>query len=170
VRRPASADLLLLATVLLWGLNFTVTKYVLSHGFEPLAYSSIRYTAGACLFYAFTFQRERSFRVGRRRDLVLLGIAAGAGIYLNQVAYVYSIKLTTATTVALILGVTPIFAALGAFAVGLERLSLAFWAAVGISFLGVSLVAVGSGGGVSTSAPATCSPSARPRAGRPTRS
>ena len=61
----------------------------------------------------------------------------------------YAVKLTTATTVALILGVTPIFAALVAYAVGLERLSRTFWIASVISFGGVALVAIGSGGGLS---------------------
>ncbi len=150
MRRPGAVDLMLLATVLIWAFNFTVTRYVLTHGWHPLAYSAVRYSSAAVLFSAFTFQRERSFRVGRRRDVVLLLIAAGVGIWLNQLTYVYAIKLTTATTVALILGSTPIFAALGAFAVGLERMSGRFWAAAVISFAGVALVAVGSAGGVST--------------------
>ena len=38
MRRPELADLMLLATVTLWALNFTVTKYVISHGFQPIAY------------------------------------------------------------------------------------------------------------------------------------
>src|SRR5919204_2143466 len=141
---------MLLATVVLWAFNFTVTRYALTHGWHPLAYSSLRYSAGALLFAAFVAGGERSFRVGRRRDLVLLGIAAAFGIFLNQVAYVYAIKLTNATTVALILGITPIFAALAAFAIGLERLSLRFWVAALVSFGGVALVAAGAGGGVST--------------------
>jgi len=38
MRGPDVADLMLLSTVTLWALNFTVTKYVISHGFEPIAY------------------------------------------------------------------------------------------------------------------------------------
>jgi drug/metabolite transporter (DMT)-like permease len=138
---------MLLATTLLWALNFTVTRYALTNGWNPLAYSALRYSAGALLFAAFVAGSERSFRVGRRRDVLLLGIAAGVGVFLNQVVYVYAIKLTNATTVALILGITPIFAALGAFAVGLERLSLRFWVAALVSFAGVALVALGAGEG-----------------------
>jgi drug/metabolite transporter (DMT)-like permease len=147
MRRPTIVDLMLLVTVLLWAFNFTVTKYVLTHGWKPLAYSSIRYSAGALLFSAFTYKLERSFRIGRRRDLLLLVIAAGAGIWLNQLSYVYAIKFTTATTVALVLGITPIFAALGAFAAGVERLSFRFWIAAVVSFGGVALIAAGSAGG-----------------------
>jgi drug/metabolite transporter (DMT)-like permease len=136
------------ATVLLWGFNFTVTKYVLTHGFKPLAYSTIRYGGAAVLFGALTLRREGSFSVGRR-SIPLLLAAAAVGIFLNQLGYMYAVKLTTATTVALILGTTPIFAAILASAAGLERLSTTFWIAGLISFGGVALVAAGSGGGLS---------------------
>src|SRR5919202_1364041 len=148
VRRVARADLMLLVTVLLWGFNFTVTKYVLTHGFQPLAYSVIRYGGAALLFAGLTFRREGGLRISRR-DVPLLLVAAGFGILLNQLTYMYAVKLTTASTVALILGTTPIFTALIARAFGLERLSRRFWAASVVSFGGAALVAVGSEGGIS---------------------
>jgi LPXTG-motif cell wall-anchored protein len=135
---------MLVATILIWSLNFTVTRYVLEHGFQPLAYSSVRYGIAATMFAAFTYGYERSFRV-RRRDIALLVGAAVVGILLNQLSYVYAIKFTNASTTALILGSTPIFAALIAWAIGFERVSSRFWAATFVSFGGVALVAVGSG-------------------------
>jgi drug/metabolite transporter (DMT)-like permease len=148
VRRFGTADALLLVTVLLWGLNFSVTKYVLTHGFQPLAYSSIRYTAGALLFSALTYAGERTLAV-RRRDLPLLLLAAAVGIWLNQAAYVYALTFTTASTTALVLGITPILAAVIAFAVGVERVGRGFIVAGALSFAGVALVAIGSGGDIS---------------------
>jgi len=139
---------MLLTTVLVWALNFTVTRYALTHGWHPLAYSALRYSAGALLFATFTFGSERSFRIGGRRDVGLLLFAAAVGIWLNQLAYVYAIKLTNASTVALIVGITPVFVALGAFAVGLERASRRFWLAASVSLAGVAVVALGSGGDV----------------------
>jgi len=62
---------MLIATIVIWSLNFTVTRYVLQHGFHPLAYSTVRYGIAATLFAAFTYGYEGSFRV-RRRDLVPL--------------------------------------------------------------------------------------------------
>jgi drug/metabolite transporter (DMT)-like permease len=137
---------MLSATVVIWALNFTVTRYVVTHGFAPLAYSTVRYGAAALLFATVTYGREGSLRV-RRRDVGLLLAAAAVGIWLNQLAYVYAIKFTTASTTALILGSTPIFAALFAFSVGLERLGGRFWLATLVSFAGVALVAAGAGGG-----------------------
>lgn len=148
MRRPELADLLLLATVTLWALNFTVTKYVLSHGFQPIAYSCFRFAGATVVFGAITYVRERSLSLARR-DLVTLGIAAGIGIFLNQLAFSYAIKLTTATTVALLFGTLPVMTGLFAFALGIERVGRRFWAAAVLACAGAALVAVGSGGGVS---------------------
>jgi len=149
MRRPAPVDLMLIATVVIWAFNITVTKYVLTHGFKPLAYASIRYGVAALLFAALTIALERTLRVGGGRSLLLLG-AAAVVLLGNQFAFVYALKLGTATTVALILGTTPIFTAIISFAFGLERLSLQFWLATAITFGGVVLVAVGSGGSLSS--------------------
>ena len=112
---------MLLATVTLWGLNFTVTKYVLSHGFQPLAYGCLRFAAASAILGGIAAGRERTLTV-RRRDLVFLGVAALIGICLNQVTFVYATKLTTATAVALMFGTLPVMAGLFAFAFGIERL------------------------------------------------
>ncbi|MDQ5820760.1 MAG: DMT family transporter [Actinomycetota bacterium] len=146
MRRPA-ADFLLLATVTLWALNFTASKYILEHGFRPLAYSSVRYALAALLFTAIVLPRERSLRVGRS-DLKLLG-AGAILLFANQVCFIYALKFTTATTVALLFGTLPIFTALIASAVGMERLSRRFWLAAAVSFAGVALVALGSSVGLS---------------------
>jgi drug/metabolite transporter (DMT)-like permease len=148
--RRRTAELMLLTTVLLWALNFTVTKYVLEHGFQPLAYSTVRYGMATIIFTWFTYGVERSFRV-RRRDIPLILGAAALGIWLNQLSYVYALTYTNASTVALILGATPIFVALIAFAVGVERLHAGFWLAAVVSFGGVALIALGNEGGVSGS-------------------
>jgi drug/metabolite transporter (DMT)-like permease len=144
VRRVHAVDLMLLGTVLLWALNSTVTRYVLTHGFHPLAYATIRYAAATVLFWAFTYSRERTFRIASR-DLKYIAIA-GAAIYFNQLCFVYSIDKTSAATVTLFLGTTPIFIGLISSVVGLERLTHDFWIATIVSLIGVGFVASGSGG------------------------
>src|SRR5437762_388692 len=129
---------MLLGTILLWALNVTVTRYLLTHGFHPLAYATIRYFAATSLFWAFTWQRERSFRIGLS-DGKLVGVAALL-IFLNQVCFVGSVHLTTASTVGLVLGTTPVFVGVFALLSGLERPNLAFWLATAVSFLGVGLI------------------------------
>src|SRR5436309_5130415 len=71
-------------------------------------------------------------------------------LFLNQLCFIYALRFTTATTVALLFGTLPVFTALVARGTGIERHSLRFWLATGLSFAGVVLVAVGSGGKLST--------------------
>ncbi|MDX6544187.1 MAG: hypothetical protein QOK32_1790 [Gaiellaceae bacterium] len=146
MRKPA-ADLLLILTVSLWALNFTAGKYILTHGFRPLAFSSVRYGIAGLLFTTIVLPRERSLRIDRT-DLKLLG-AGAILLFANQLSFVYALRFTTATTVALLFGTLPIFTALISSAVGMERLSVRFLIAAAVSFAGVGLVALGSSVGLS---------------------
>ncbi len=116
---------MLFGTVILWALNITVTKYMFEHGWKPLAYGTIRYFFAISLFWAFTYWRERSFRIARS-DVKLVALAA-LMIFLNQLCFVYGVKLAHASTVALLLGTTPIFIGVISLALGLEHLPSAFW-------------------------------------------
>jgi drug/metabolite transporter (DMT)-like permease len=138
---------MLLSTIVLWALNLTASRYVLTHGFQPLAYSTLRYATAAAIFLVLTVAVERTLRAGRSDLRLVLG--AATLLFVNQIGFVYALDRTTASTVGLILGATPVFAALIAVALGLDRLSGRFWAATVVSFAGVGLVATGAGGEVS---------------------
>ena len=138
-------ELMLLTTILLWSLNLSVTKYILEHGLAPLSYATVRYGLAGLMFVVLTFVAERTLRF-ERRHLPLLALASGA-LWLNQLSFVFALDRTTASTIGLVLGAIPIFAALLGLVLGTERLSRRFWLAAAVSLLGVALVAVGSGGG-----------------------
>jgi drug/metabolite transporter (DMT)-like permease len=139
---------MLLGTVSLWALNFTVSKYILNEGFRPLAYSAVRYACAAVVFLAITLLWEGSLRIGRGQ--LVLAVLCVALLFANQLSFVYALKFTTATTVALLFGTLPIFTAILARGTGVEHLSVRFWTAALLSFAGVALVAIGSGGDLST--------------------
>jgi drug/metabolite transporter (DMT)-like permease len=134
---------MLLATVVLWALNLTMSRYIIKHGFEPLAYSTLRYGAAVAIFVLLTLAFERGLLFSRADWPIALGGALA--IVANQVSFVYALDHATASTVGLVLGATPIFAALIGLAVGLERVGARFWLAALVSFAGVALVAVGAG-------------------------
>ena len=113
------------------------------HGFQPLAYGSVRYGLAALVFASLTLAVERSLRIARPH--LPLVLAAAAVLYVNQIAFVYALKTTTASVLALILGATPIFAACAGLVLRTEQLSSRFWAGALLSFSGVALVALGSG-------------------------
>ena len=79
------------------------------------------------------------------RDMRLVLLAAGF-IFINQVFFIYAVDKTSAATVTLFLGMTPIFIGILASLIGLERMGEAFWLAAIVSLIGVGFVASGSGG------------------------
>lgn len=147
MRRPTAVEVMLLTTIALWALNLTVSRYILTHGFAPLAYGSVRYGLAALVFASLTLAVERTLRIARRDLPIVLG--AAAVLYLNQIGFVYALETSSASVLGLILGATPIFAALAGVALGTETLSSRFWAGALLSFGGVALVALGSGGELS---------------------
>jgi drug/metabolite transporter (DMT)-like permease len=144
MRRPTSVELMLLATILLWALNLSVTKYILTHGFLPLPYATVRYAFAGAIFVALTLYLERTLRI-ERRHLPVLALAAGT-LWVNQLSFVFALDVTTASTIGLLLGAIPIFAALFGLALGTERPTPRFWLAALVSAVGVGFVAAGSGG------------------------
>jgi drug/metabolite transporter (DMT)-like permease len=147
VRRLSPAEVGLVVTVVIWSFNFTLTRYVLEHGMQPLAWSALRFSTAALLFAGITLAWERSLRMSRR-DVVFLFAAVVVGIWLNQFGFVYSLKYTTASTAALVFGTLPIFTIIIASATGVEHLTKRFVAAALVSFAGVVLVALGAAGEV----------------------
>jgi drug/metabolite transporter (DMT)-like permease len=147
MRRIGPVDAMLLGTVLLWALNVTVTRYVILHGWLPLAYGTIRYFAATSLFWIFTYRREGSFRI-ERRDWRIVGVAA-LSLFLNQLCFVYALKLAQASTVALLLGATPVFIGLISLTLRLEHLERTFWLGAALTFGGVALIAAAGTGNFS---------------------
>ena len=146
VRRLSVVDAMLLGAVLLWALNVTVTKYMLEHGWLPLAYAAIRYFAAIAIFWVYTWFRERSFRIARE-DWRYVGIAA-AMIFLNQLCFVYSLEFAHASTVSLLFGTCPMFVGLISIVFLRAHLERSFWIGAALTFAGVALIAAGAGGGL----------------------
>ncbi len=146
MRRLTPVDAMLLGAVLLWALNVTVTKYMLEHGWLPLAYATIRYFVAIAIFWIYTWWRERSFRIDRA-DWKYVGIAA-AMIFLNQLCFVYSLEFAHASTVALLFGTCPMFVGLISIAFLHVHLQRSFWIGAGLTLAGVALIAAGAGGGL----------------------
>lgn len=142
-----SVELMLLATIVLWALNLTVSRYILTHGFQPLAYSAARYGVAALVTIGIALVAGRSLRIARG-DMLAVG-AAAAMLWANQIGFVYALKTTSASVIALILAAIPIFAALIGLVLGIERLPRRFWIGAALSFAGVGLVAFGTGGELS---------------------
>ena len=138
------ADLLLLAAVSLWALNYSVIKVGVSQ-ITPLAFAVLRFGLSGLAMAAILRWREGTLRVARADLPLLLGTAV-VGITLSQLCFVYSLTETGASDVALLGATGPLITALLATAIGLERLGRRHWVSACLGIGGVVLI-VGGGAG-----------------------
>ena len=136
-----SVDALLLFTVLIWGVNFSVVKFGLAE-IPPLAFNSIRFMAVVVTMVIAARAWGTRWQFQRKHLPYLIGLGLlGNPIY--QVLFIYGADLTTADNAALILSTVPVWVALVGSLVGMERVTSTGWLGVGLSFFGITLIILG---------------------------
>lgn len=135
-------DLLLLLTIGLWAINFTVVKNVISGDLPPIAFTALRFTLAALgmLLVMRSFRDEQPLTRGDVLKMAGLGLL-GNGLY--QVLFIIGIDNTSLTNSALILASSPIFVAIFGVLFKIERLNALAWFGILLSFAGIALVIFG---------------------------
>ena len=141
--RLSSVDLMLVAMSFVWGVNFTVVKVALEF-FSPLSFNAVRFSVASLLMLGFLWFRERSLRV-QKEDLKKFVLLALIGNTFYQILFINGIFRTTAGNSSLILATTPIFVSLFSSVLGTEKVERRVWQSIFLSFLGVSMIVLGSG-------------------------
>ena len=126
-------DVGLLATVLIWSVNFSVVKATLLH-IPPLVFNTFRLVGATALLLGFA--RFAPKRPWTGRDLIRLLLVSLVGHTAYQLLFISGIDVTTASNSALLLGMTPVaVGAMGAMA-RVESLSPRAWAGIALTLLG----------------------------------
>jgi len=125
----------------IWGINFVVVKYA-THIFNPVAFTGLRVGTAAVFLVLVAFAGRRA--VLARRDVIALLFLGVIGNGLYQLFFIHGVARTRAGNAALIVGAAPAFIALVARVRGLERVKRMTLVGIGLSFIGVAFVIVGS--------------------------
>lgn len=141
-RERRLAELGVLATVVIWSANFVIVKATIG-GTGPLTFTSLRYVVAAATLLLVLRWRTGSLRwpSGYGRRLFAMG-AVGFGAY--QVLWTLGLTQITAGDSALLIAASPVFTAMLAGFVGLDRLTAPKLAGALIAFGGVAIV-IGAG-------------------------
>lgn len=126
-------DVGLLATILIWSVNFTVVKATLAH-FSPLVFNTFRLVGATLLLLGFT--RYAGKRKWTRGDLTRLLIVSLVGHTAYQLLFIFGIDVTTASNSALLLGMTPVAVAAMGAVFRVERVSPLAWLGIALTVLG----------------------------------
>jgi drug/metabolite transporter (DMT)-like permease len=135
----------MLLVVLIWGVNFTVTKGAFAR-FPPLAFTGVRFTLASLLLIPLLRRLEGREPLPRPvlARLMVLGVV---GNTLYQLGFISGLDRTTASNSALILAAMPSIVALLAVALGFEPLRPRVLGGVLVATVGVVLVVAARGAG-----------------------
>ena len=133
----------LLAVVTLWSVNNVAVKVGLLY-MKPLDFIVVRFLIAGSTLLLISIAQHR--HLVRPPPLSRLIPAALVGVTANQLCYTYGLQLTTAVNVSLILGLSPIAAAILLIVVDRRLPSLHQFVAVCLGFVGLVLVLGGSQG------------------------
>jgi drug/metabolite transporter (DMT)-like permease len=108
-RGSVASHAALLATILLWSANGAVLKVGVTN-VRPIPFTAARFAVAALVMTLFAVLSGRDLR--RRPPLKLLSASVLFGYVLNQLTFTYGLRLSTVVDVSLIVGLSPIMAAL----------------------------------------------------------
>ncbi|MGZ5555458.1 MAG: DMT family transporter [Candidatus Aminicenantales bacterium] len=145
--RMGRTDLLILLVIVLWAVNLSVIKIGL-RSLSPHGFNAIRLGLAALAYAAVLIAWPRAHRLAKKGDGWKAAGLGLLGITFYQVFFIKAVSIMDASTASIVMGTSPIFIALLATAVGEERISIAGWAGIGISFAGFLLVVAGENGGL----------------------
>lgn len=132
--------------LLLWSSAFAGIKAGLK-GYGPGELALLRFGVASLVLGGYALVTR--MRLPEVRDLPRLTFAGVLGITVYHVALNFGEQSVSAGAASLIIAAGPVFTALMAAAFLGERLTVAGWTGIAISFAGIALITVGEGGGVS---------------------
>jgi len=129
------ADGLLFVTVLFWGVNFPIVKYVLAE-IPAFAFNALRFTIAAIvLSIALLFSRQDT-KLSCRQIMQLVAIGL-LGYVVYQVLFILGIDRTSASNPAIILATMPVWVAVIGSLAGVEEVRPLGWLGIALSLCGV---------------------------------
>jgi drug/metabolite transporter (DMT)-like permease len=139
-RRPALGYLMALAAAALFGVNGTVVKVALDGGLSSYRLAELRCMLSLVIFVAVVAAtRPDRFRT-TRRELAYLAVFGACAVVLTQLLYLLAIRRLKIGVALVLIFLGPLLVALWARFVGKHQLRPRFWAALGLSLVGLVLV------------------------------
>ncbi|MBM4187849.1 MAG: DMT family transporter [Gemmatimonadetes bacterium] len=143
MRSFSKHDLNLVLVSVIWGANYGITKMALGQ-VTPTVFAALRFLVSTGLLWIVVLGLKQHGPMPRRSMVKLLGWGV-VGHTLNQVCFLWGLRMTTATNSAVIFANMPLAVAMLGIALGIERPRPRVWVGIGLGVVGVAIV-VGANG------------------------
>lgn len=140
------AFLLGLFTVTVWGSGFAAIRAGLFGGFTAGHLMVYRYLIASFIFLLYALFTKSKFRLPDKKDLLPIFILGVIGISFYHFGVTFGQLTISAGTTSMIVGSAPIFTTLIALFILREKMAWYGWVGLGIGFIGIVLITIGSTG------------------------
>lgn len=147
------AFILALITVTFWGSGFAAIRAGLLGGFTAGHLMVYRYLIASFVFFLYALYPKSNFKLPRKEDLLPIFVLGVVGITFYHFGVTFGQLTISAGTTSMIVGSGPIFTTLIAVFILKEKMGVLGWTGLGIGFIGVILITLGSSGGIFTFSP-----------------
>lgn len=138
-------DLAMVLVSVIWGINFSVSKYALG-AFPVFAFTGLRFLGATGLLWSVLRVTEGPATVSRRQLLQLFGLGV-LGNTLYQMGFMTGLSLTTATNSSVLIAFIPVLVAVLGGIMGIETPTPAARWALAAGTVGVLMVVLAGGDG-----------------------
>lgn len=146
VKKVNSKALVLgLLTVLIWGSTFSANSFSLQGGFSAGHLILFRFIIASIIFGIIALIPSMKFRLPAKKDIWKIMLLGWIGISGYHICATFGQLTISAGTAGMLIGSGPIFTTIFAILILKERLSKIGWIGLGFGFVGISLIAIGSG-------------------------
>ena len=139
------AFFLAIMTVAIWGSSFAAISASLNGGFPPGHLSLYRFLIASLIFAVVAFWPGSKFKLPEKSDIWKILILGWIGISLYHVCVTFGQMTISAGTAGMLIGSAPIVTTVMAVVILNERLGKVGWVGLGFGFVGIILIALGTG-------------------------
>ncbi|WP_028782413.1 DMT family transporter [Thalassobacillus devorans] len=140
-------------TVLIWGSTFAAIRASLHGGYTAGHLVLFRYFIASSLFAVYALWPGVKFKLPLKKDILPLLSLGFVGISIYHIGVTFGEITVSSGTAGMLIGAAPIFTAIIAVIALKEKLGTFGWIGLGIGFIGILLITIGSSGSGFTLSP-----------------
>ena len=133
-------------TVIIWGSTFAAISSSLRGGYSAGHLVLLRFIIASLIFVVIALWPGVKFQIPKKEDALKIFILGWIGISVYHICATFGQLTVSAGTAGLLIGAAPIFTTIFAVVVLKERLGDIGWIGLGLGFMGIIMIALGTGG------------------------
>lgn len=134
-------------TMIIWGSGFAGIKASILGGYSSGQLVLIRFLIASFIFLIYAFFTRATFKLPQKSDLLRIIVLGITGITIYHTGVTFGQQTVTAGTTAMIIGSAPVFTTIIAVFILKEKMEWFGWAGLGVGFIGITLITMGSSSG-----------------------